>query len=443
MRLYLRVHQKLQQHLKNKFPFLNGKRLLIAVSGGVDSMVLAYLMHDLGYEISLAHVNFQLRNEASEADEQFVIGWAKTKKIKVFTVRFDTEKYATEEKLSIQMTARKLRYDWFEGLLKNEGFDFLLTAHHLEDQLETFLINFSRGTGLDGLVGIPEKNESIIRPLLIFSKDEVQDFARQNNISWVEDQSNASDKYLRNNIRHHISPLLKSLHPTFLENFQQTLFNLKQAQSFANVGFEYLLKNLVSIKGEKQICNIEKLLALHDYERFMYYWLQPFGFKAWKDLKQLVFAETGKTVASETYKLLKERDVLVLVPKEQVEDLGIFYIQNIEPKEDLPIKIQFEITTELQISNANTIFVDLKKIVFPLELRKWTTDDFFFPFGMKGKKKVSKFLRDAHVPAHQKSDCWVLCSENKIVWVVGYRADQRFYVEKDACTILKIKLESF
>ena len=439
--LYLRVQQRLHIHLQKHFPFLNGKRLLIALSGGIDSMVLAHLMHDLGYEIALAHANFQLRKEASEADEQFVIGWAKSKQLKVFTIRFETENYANDEKLSIQMAARKLRYDWFDHLLKTENYDYLLTAHHLEDQLETFLINLSRGTGLEGLTGIPAMNGVVVRPLLIFNKDEIRTFAHQNGISWVEDESNASDKYLRNKIRHQVTPLLKSLHPTFLENFEQTLSNLNQTQQLVNIGFQHIEGICLENRDEKQICNIEKLLQFEGYEAFLYHWLQPFGIRAWNDVSQLLFAETGKFVETSAFKLIKERTELVLLPKQNIENQEVFYIQNRHQQINIPLKLHFEITTAVQISNANTIFVDFQKIEWPLTLRKWTTTDFFFPFGMKGQKKISKFLRDENIPSHQKSDCWVLCSNNEIVWVVGLRPDQRFSVDEHTSELLKIETE--
>ena len=213
---------KLETHLSENFSFLKEKKLLLATSGGLDSMVMADLFQKMNFDVAIAHCNFQLRGLESFGDQNFIQEYAERNKISVFITQFDTENFAKDYKLSIQIAARTLRYDWFYELLETKNYDYLLTAHHLDDNVETFLINLTRGTGLDGLTGIPEQNEKIIRPLLIFSRDEIEDYAKENNILWREDSSNASDKYLRNKIRHHIVPILKELNPDFLSSFQKT-----------------------------------------------------------------------------------------------------------------------------------------------------------------------------------------------------------------------------
>ena len=217
--------QKFQNHINLNLPFLQGKKLLLATSGGIDSMVLLHLCHKLKLDIRVAHCNFQLRGDESEEDEKFVKAQCEKLDVLLFINHFDTKKFAEKQKLSIQVVARNLRYDWFNTLLINNDYDYILTAHHLDDSLETFLINFTRGSGLDGLTGIPKQNGNVIRPLLPFSRKEIENFAKENNIKWREDSSNASDKYLRNKLRHEVIPILKELNPSLLADRKSTRLN--------------------------------------------------------------------------------------------------------------------------------------------------------------------------------------------------------------------------
>lgn len=239
--------EKFQNHIQSQFSFLNESKIFIAVSGGVDSMVLVDLYQKLQLNFSILHCNFQLRGEESEAETQFIRDFGKKNQIPYIIHYFETEKYAKENKLSIQLAARKLRYNWFQDELKNKNFNHLLTAHHADDNLETFLINLSRGTGIEGLTGIPKQNNFIIRPLLPFSRTEILQYAKENQVEWKEDSSNQSDKYLRNKIRHQIVPILKELHPTFLDNFEKTQFFLQQNQQFventSNEVYEQVVHN--------------------------------------------------------------------------------------------------------------------------------------------------------------------------------------------------------
>jgi tRNA(Ile)-lysidine synthase len=223
-----------QEHLSKNLPFLKDKKLLLAISGGIDSMVLVHLLHQLNCNIAIAHCNFTLRGEESEGDEQFIRIYAEKNNIPFFVTHFDTKLFAADNKLSIQLAARQLRYIWFHQLLEENQMDYILTAHHLDDSLETFLINFTRGTGPEGLTGIPQQNDKVVRPLLPFTRDEIEAYAKENNIHWREDSSNASDKYMRNKLRHDVVPVLKSLNPSFMESFGQTLEHLQQAQSLVS-----------------------------------------------------------------------------------------------------------------------------------------------------------------------------------------------------------------
>ena len=228
----------IEKHIAKHLPFLKHSKVLIAISGGLDSVVLAKLFHSLEYSIGFAHCNFQLRGEESNEDETFVKNLATELNVEVFAKKFDTEKYANEQKLSIQMAARKLRYEWFQEIATTFQYDYILTAHHKDDALETFLINLSRGTGIEGLTGIPERNGIIVRPLLPFTRDEIYAFAGKNKLQWREDSSNASTKYVRNKIRHDIVPLLKELHPTFMDNFERTQVHLRESKDIIQESIE-------------------------------------------------------------------------------------------------------------------------------------------------------------------------------------------------------------
>lgn len=432
---------KLQEHLDKTLPFLKEKKLLIAVSGGMDSVVLLYLLKQLDYNITIAHCNFNLRADESDGDEKFIRDYAIKNNIKIFVTNFNTELFASDNKLSIQVAARKLRYVWFEQLLQEKHLDYLLTAHHLDDSIETFLINFTRGTGLEGLTGIPQQNDNIIRPLLPFTRNEIENFAKENNILWREDSSNASDKYFRNKLRHDIIPILKSLNPAFSDSFLQTILNLQQSQSLVNDASVLVYKKIVTeTEGQKHI-NIDQLKRLPNYEAYLYQWLSPFGFTAWNDIYNLMDAQSGKQVLSSSYRLLKDREVLILEPLKQI-DKQIYEIEEgiTEVNEPLTIKLQ----TVDAISpdyTKNTIFVNNNLIKFPLFVRKWQEGDYFYPLGMNGqKKKVSKYFKDEKMSLSEKENAWLLCSENKVVWIVGKRADERFKADDTTNLILKIEV---
>ena len=301
-------------------------------------MVLAHLLKESGCTFTMAHCNFQLRGNESDGDEKFIRDFASQNKIQLFVTRFDTESFATDNKLSIQVAARQLRYIWFYQLLEENKLDYILTAHHLDDNLETFLINLTRGTGLDGLTGIPAQNNRIVRPLLNFSREEIRNFAVENKIEWREDSSNASDKYLRNKLRHDIIPILKSLNPSFLDSFQDTLNNLQQAKSLAEDASVLVYKQVVSEKENQKHFNISKLKRLANYKAYLYEWLKPFGFRAWEDIYELTEAQSGKIILSENYRLLKDREYLILEPIKE-KDSGIYEIIGNEIMTPIPLKI--------------------------------------------------------------------------------------------------------
>ena len=429
---------KFQNHLNKNLPFLNGRKLLIATSGGIDSMVLLELCSQSKLDIRAAHCNFQLRGDESDEDEKFVKAQCEKMDILLFVNHFDTKKFAEDQKLSIQVVARNLRYDWFNTLLINNDYDYILTAHHLDDSLETVLINFTRGSGLDGLTGIPQQNGTIIRPLLPFSRNEIEAFAKEKNILWREDSSNASDKYLRNKLRHDVIPILKELNPSLLDSFEKTISNLQQAQTLVDDASRIVYRKVVTdINFQKRI-NLSELMQLPNYQAYLYQWIEPFGFSDWDSINDLVIAQSGKQVFSETHVLLKDRNELILFPKQNEIEPVNFLISKDQKEVKFPLKMAFCNVDDISVQTTNTIFVDEDKLQFPLVIRKWKEGDWFYPSGMIGRKKLSKFFKDEKFSLLDKSSTWLLCSENQIVWVIGKRLDEQFKVTESTTKILKI-----
>lgn len=430
--------EKFQSHLQNNFPFLKGKKLLLATSGGIDSMAMVHLFQQTSNPIAMAHCNFQLRGIESFEDQIFVEDYADAHHIPIYTTKFDTNAFAEDYQLSIQMAARELRYNWFYELLETENYDFILTAHHADDNLETFLINFSRGTGLDGLTGIPSQNDQVIRPLLTFSRQEIEEYAKENSLLWREDSSNASDKYLRNKIRHDLVPLFKELNPNFLISFQKTQSYLQESQTMAEDA-TVMVYQQVAKEIEKDIqFDLDKLKQLPNYASYLYQWLKEFGFSDWDVITDLVNSQSGKQVFSKHYRLLKNREVLILSPIEENSNEE-FYIDKNQNEVNIPLNLSFCKVTDISASSISSIFVDENKLKYPLQIRKWKKGDFFQPFGMNGQsKKVSKFFKDEKLSLIAKEKIWLLCSDNQIVWVIGARADERFKVEITSTQIVNI-----
>lgn len=433
---------KFQNHLNTNLPFLKGKKLLLAVSGGIDSMVLVNLCHQLQLDFAVAHCNFRLRGAESDEDENFVRFQMGKLQVPIFIERFDTQTFADQQKLSIQVVARNLRYEWFYSLLAYHNFDYIFTAHHLDDSLETFLINFTRGSGIEGLTGIPEQNDKIVRPLLVFSRKEIETYAVDNQIPWREDSSNASDKYLRNKLRHDVIPVLKELNPSLLASFENTVLHLKQTLSLADDAVNHLYQTVVNEEENLTVIDLKKLLKYRNYKAYLYQWLQPFGFSDWTAVYDLLEAQSGKQVFSDSHILLKNRGVLLLFSKQNTTNEEVYWIVKEQTEVKVPLKMSFCNVSDISNQMSNVIFVDEDLLQFPLTLRRWQEGDVFQPSGMTGKKKLSKFFKDEKYSLWDKANAWLLCSDDKIVWIVGKRADERFKPTTNTTKILKINFEA-
>lgn len=428
------------QNILNKYNFKPNQKLLLAISGGIDSMVLLHLFQRSNIPFAVAHCNFKLRGLESDQDTAFVAEYCQRHKIQLFIKNFDTQEVAADLKLSIQLAARKLRYEWFLELKSEHDFDYIVTAHHLDDSLETFLINLSRGTGLEGLLGIQD-SESTIRPLLNFSRKQIERYAHEKNIDWKEDLTNASDKYLRNKIRLHVVPLLKELNTDFLGSYAKTISNLKESQSFIEESVVNVLSEVkVDDEGVSVLC-ISKLKKVINYEFVLYKWLAEYGFTAWQDIYNLVDAQSGKYVESPNFRLLKNRNELILSTKTKLFTEEEFFISESVVEIINPIKLCLKEVKEISdVNNQYCAYVDKSLLKFPLKLRKYKEGEYFYPFGMKNqKKKISKFFKDEKLSVLEKENIWLLYSDNRVVWVVGMRLDERFKVTENTTSIIKIE----
>ena len=440
----LHMLKALQNHVHSHLPFLVGKRLVIAISGGIDSVVLAYLCKDLNFNFALAHCNFNLRGEESNADEDFVLDLAEELDVEVFIQNFATQAYADEHKRSIQMAARELRYDWFKDLAEQLQFDYILTAHHADDNLETFLINFTRGTGFNGLTGIPMLNDNIARPLLPFSREAIGIFAKQNNILWREDSSNSSRKYLRNKLRHQVVPILKEINPNLLDSFQNTLKNLNDTADIVEESLNAVSKRAITTIDENGICyKVSEFKKVNNPKAYLFEMFKAYGFNEWNDIVVLLDAQSGKQVLSNTHRLIKHREYLILTdlklkPQKSIR-LSEEDLQNGSIETSIGT-LSFDMVEGTENASKNRIYIDSDKLVFPLELRLWKEGDFFQPSGMTGKKKISKYLKDEKLSLVEKENTWLLTSDEKVIWVLGRRPDERFKVGENTKQILKVEL---
>ncbi|MGS2760835.1 tRNA lysidine(34) synthetase TilS [Sinomicrobium sp. M5D2P9] len=428
-----------EEHIEKEFPFLKRARLLIAISGGIDSVVLVRLCHAAGLDIALAHCNFHLRGEDSDGDEKFVRELAKELGADINVVHFQTEDYARKKGTSIQIAARELRYNWFDRLLNERKGEYLLTAHHADDSLETFLINLSRGTGIEGLSGIPPVNGKIVRPLLPFSREQVFGCLQENNWPWREDSSNADTKYLRNKVRHNVVPELKTLSADFLQQFGRTQRHLAECETILMKHVNEIRERIMRKEGERWIISVEELNKLHPQESYLYYLFKDFSFPV-DEIRKLLNAMSGKQITSGRFIMLKDRENLFVEPLKKEED-SCFVIDAGTEEVRNPIHLRFSETEIIGNNGKNTVAIDKDKLNYPLKLRKWEKGDYFYPFGMTNRKKLSKFFKDEKISVLDKQNTWLLCSGDAIVWVVGYRLDNRYKITPETVNTLYVSAD--
>jgi tRNA(Ile)-lysidine synthase len=441
------MQEKLEAFVSENNLFCKNDRILIALSGGVDSVVLAHLMLKANYDIALAHCNFHLREEESNRDEAFVRSWAEKNGVRLFVKEFDTFAYMKENKLSLEMAARDLRYQWFDSLLKEYGFSYLATAHHLDDSIETFFINLLRGTGIAGLHGIQAKNDKIIRPLLFATREEILSYAKKNSISFVEDSTNSETKFTRNKIRHNLFPVLRELNPNFEFALKKDIEHLRDTEFVFRREIEKVKQEIIEKEKDVFKIKIERLQELTPLNIYLYEILSEYGFNEThiNDILLCLSENSGKQFFSKTHRLLKDRQY-IFIDKIKDESKNDFFLINQEQGSLIyPLRMQMEVMRDLKFINIskskNIAMLDFDLLKFPLVLRKWRQGDCFVPFGMKKEKKLSDYFTANKYSLIDKENQWILCSEEKIIWIVGERIDDRFRISNTTKNILKIEVE--
>lgn len=419
--------------------------IVLGVSGGMDSMVMAELFLRAGYDIFLAHCNFQLRGHEADQDEDLVRDFAGKHHIPFFVKHFDTAAFAESKGISIQMAARELRYTWFEELLAKEGFDRVATAHHLDDSIETFFINLLRASGVSGLTGIRPGNGKLIRPLLFAAKEDIAVYCEKEKIPFREDQSNQSLKYLRNRIRHRLLPELQNIDPNYRQAIRASMKNLKEADKVYNKVIRGLSEEIVRRDEEGKVyIPIDALISRQPLNTILFELIRPFGFTL-ADIESIVDALDdipGKQFYSSTHRLLADREFLIIRKLEKENARKIYLIRENTDEIKMPVRLRIEkqnIDAHFEIPrDAAIACLDFDKLDFPLEMGKWKEGDSFQPLGMKGTKKLSDFFVDEKFSRIAKEETWVLRSKGEIVWVIGHRIDERFKLAPEsskACII--------
>ncbi|MFC2152824.1 tRNA lysidine(34) synthetase TilS, partial [Bacteroidota bacterium] len=420
-------------------------RILLGISGGIDSVCMFHLFNQLEIPIGIAHCNFQLRDDESEQDEHFVSNLANEYDLPFFSKRFDTEEIAKKEGISIQMAARDLRYDWFEEIRNKFDYDYIAIAHNRDDVIETFLINLTRGSGIKGLTGIKSKSGKIIRPLLFASRNEIVEYIDKNDLSFREDSSNSSVKYSRNLIRNEIIPLFEKINPKFRETITENISRLKEVKKIYVDNVEKTRQLIMHEENKRILINLEQLKQLDPLSSFLYEFLKPFGFSNLQvsDIIESLDGIPGKQFFSLTHRLIKDRIDLIIEEISAV-DKKFYYIDTDTETIHSPLSLNFskiEINNDFKIDKNNSLgFFDLDKIQFPLILRKWKKGDYFMPLGMSNLKKLSDFFIDSKLSLSDKENTWILESSNKIIWIVGLRIDERYKINENTRNILRIEI---
>ncbi|MBK6835001.1 MAG: tRNA lysidine(34) synthetase TilS [Bacteroidetes bacterium] len=432
------------KNIESKQLFTKNHKLLLGVSGGKDSMALADLLLKAGYNFSVAHCNFCLRKEEADLEEAFVVSYFQEKNIPVFSIRFNTQEHADANKQSIQMAARELRYNWFKELKTEHQFDYIVTAHHLNDNIETFFINVLRGAGINGLKGVPEKTETIVRPLLFASSEQIKEYITRNNLKYKEDSSNSEVKYLRNKLRHELVPLLKEINPKLEETFSKEFNYFREANNLIEETIAKEIENISSNTNNEVSYEIKKVLDSSHIGLLLHYILKQYSFDSSIEtqvLEAIKAGQSGKLFMSKTHTCLVDRESIIIKENNNTNILLSYTIEKNTKSISEPLNLHFEIVDEAKIIvEDNLVCLDFEKLSFPLQIRKWQEGDSFQPLGMQGTKKLSDFFINQKYTLFQKEEQWLLTSKNEIVWIIGKRIDNRFKVTETTKQTLILKL---
>lgn len=434
------MKEQIQQYIIQHQLLSGEKPVVVGISGGADSVALLHILVSLGYKCIAAHCNFNLRGDESFRDEQFTIDFTQRLQVPLCKISFETNKYAQENRLSVEMAARELRYRWFEELLNTYDADAVAVAHHRDDSVETLLINLTRGSGITGLTGIKPKNGNVVRPLLCVSREDIYAYIENNGLEYVTDSSNSSDIYTRNFIRLKVIPLLEEINPSVKASLARTANHLYDASLIYNHSIEEARKVIT----QNNRLSISALLSFPAPATILYEMLKPYGFSrtVCESIFTVLDKDSGKIFYSSTHRLLKDRSDL-LIDVLSGEDNRAYLINLEDDNVDLPVELKPEIVVikeDYQIEKDRKFaYFDFDKLSFPLVLRHWQEGDWFVPFGMKGKKKISDYFSDKKFSLFDKEKTWLLCSGQDVIWIVGERTDNRYRIEKTTKRVLKLK----
>jgi tRNA(Ile)-lysidine synthase len=439
------MDQTFAAHCDREFSWDPSLPLVLACSGGLDSVVLVHLMHTYHSHLILAHMNYGLRGDESDQDEAFVRALGAELGYEVVVERVAPEMVKNQPQVSLQMKARELRYAFFEHVMLTRKAQGVLTAHHADDNLETFLINFSRGTGLKGLTGIKAQTDRLFRPLLPFKREEILAYAQDKGYTWREDRTNESDDYQRNIVRHHISPGFNKLERSWDKSLAQTQDYLNQAQTLLEDYLDQIAAEVITTTEDGLRLDLERLQSYPNHQLILNALGRKYGLRPGQDMGQLAQAQSGAQLYTQTHKLLKDRDVILINPTSTGSLKGSpeqWLITDQSQEQNTPIQFNFTKVDSLKESGPEVIYVPTDMLEFPLILRRWEKGDVFYPFGGPGKKKISKFFKDERLSLVRKNKTWLLQCGDRIMWVVGLRADERFRVPESCSAITKISWHS-
>lgn len=438
------MHNHLIDFILKEKLITKGEKVLLAVSGGVDSVVMCHLFAQTDFSFGIAHCNFALRGAESDGDALFVESIAKKYNIPFHLHNCDASAYAKKQKISIQMAARDLRFAWFEELCEKEEYTVYATAHHADDAIETYFINQLRGTGIAGLHGLLPKNGKLIHPLLFTNRDEIIGYAKQQNFNFREDSSNASTKYLRNALRHKVMPVLDEIQPAYRAVFKKNMQRFSAVESIYLQKVEEEKQRICFNEGNKFVISISDLVALPDSSTYLYEFIKGYEFsfsQAEEIIESMKRGQVGAQFYATSYVLLCDRNTLILTEK-SVQENECFELTLEEAEIKLPIDLNWKVLNEAKFEIASHLaFLDFDTLKFPLKLRKWKQGDAFYPLGMQGKKLLSDFFVDQKINRFQKENTWLLLSDKDIIWVVGMRLDNRFKISSNTKRTLKVALK--
>jgi len=438
--------QLFRSYIESENLFQPADHILLAVSGGIDSVVMVELFSRANFNFNIAHCNFSLRGKESDEDEVFVKDLAIHKEVKFFTKKFETKKYASEHSLSIQMAARDLRINWLEEILDQNNFRYYATAHHLDDQIETFFINLLRGTGISGLHGIKAKTGNLIHPMLFAYRKDIEEYAKEEKIEFRVDSSNLKTDYIRNKIRHELIPVIKDIKENYQELLTGNIQRLKQTEEIYRQHIQNVSEKLIIKENNNIRVSIKELNKNQPASTFLYELIVPFGFNFSQSntIVESIGSTTGKQFYSKTHRLIIDRDFIIIQKTgDSLDQTFIITEETNEITHPFKLKIsKFENEPNFDISkNQKVAVLDAEKFTFPLKIKKWEHGDYFYPLGMEGRKLVSDFFIDNKFSIIDKENTWIMTSEGKIVWIIDHRIDNRYKVTNKTKQVVQFSLQ--